>query len=187
MRPGTASRERFQKLIKHRKKQMQIFGVLVSMGMFVFYFCLKYTYTLRSNAYSRQPSIREVWSFSFDGHPQRRSVVPIKYIAIFFAFTGLFGWNSPISQDDINKLWQFPAILVIYLNIWARTMIYESTHWKEKIEKSMPGPAGLSILRRSIKEIGWFPVGDNWLSTMIVGTNILFLAVCVVRLTVFIL
>jgi hypothetical protein len=99
----------------------------------------------------------------------------MKYIAIFFAITGLFGWSNSLSQHDINKLWQFPLILLAPLNIWARITIYEFTHWKNGIEKTMPGPAAYVMMRRSIKEFGWFPIGQDWLSKMIVVTNVLFL------------
>ncbi len=166
---------------------MQIFGILASIGAFVMYFCMKYTYALRAKSYLRQPTFREVWSFSFDGHPMRRSIVPMKYIAIFFAFTGLFGWNSPLSQHDINKLWQFPIILLTPVNIWARNTIYEFTHWKNGIEKSMPRPAAFVMLRRSIREIGWFPNGEDWLSKAIVITNILILVFIVAEVTLYII
>lgn len=161
---------------------MQIFGILGSLGTFICYFCLKYVYVLRANSYSKQPSFKDVWLFSFVGHPMRRSVIPLKYIAIFFAFTGLFGWSSPISQHDLNTLWRLPAMLIVALNVWARLMIYEFSHWKESVEKSMPKPAMFVILHRSIKEIGWFPMRENWLSTMIIATNILFLLICFIKI-----
>jgi len=105
--------------------------------MFTVYFCMKYTYTVRALAYQSNISFKDVWNFSFDGHPMRRSIVPMKYIAIFFAFTSLFGWDHDLSSKDIRSLWTMVLILIAYLGTWARIAIYEATHWKQGVEKSL--------------------------------------------------
>lgn len=156
-------------------------GVLLSLVTFVLYFCMKYTYAARAISYSRELTFMEVWSFSFRGHPMRRNVVPFKYIAIFFAVTGVFGWEH-INREDVSGFWKVAAMLFFYLNFWARMAIYEATHWKKEIEKSIPAPVVLVILHRSIKEIGWFPRGGGWLSNLVNVANGLILLICLVRI-----
>ena len=158
---------------------MAIYGILASIGTFIMYFCMKYTYAARANSYAMQLSFKDVWSFSFEGHPMRRHIVPIKYIAIFFAFTGLFGWNYNLDHDDMQKFWRGPAIVFLSLNIWARMAIYEAMHWKKEIEKSI---SALGMLRCSIKEIGWFPQSRDLLSNIVNVTNALFFLVCLIRI-----
>src|SRR3989338_2619873 len=111
---------------------MQFLLAVVSIVFSVCYFGMKYTYALRASSYSRQPAFSEVWLFSFDTHPNRRSVVPFKYIAIFFALLAIteliFRLDSPFFPRDINSLWKLPVILLVGLNNWARVTIYEITH-----------------------------------------------------------
>lgn len=154
---------------------MTILGLLAATACFIAYFCLKYTYAWRANSYSIQLTWREVWRFSFDGHPMRRSVVPVKYVGIFFMLMGLAGWKFPLHPEDVKRVLLIPVVILIHLNYWARLMIYESTHWKKGPEKSMPGIAAFVMFQRSINEIGWFPPGGNWLSKIIVVTNVLLL------------
>ena len=158
---------------------MAIFGILISIGSFMGYFCLKYTYAARANSYSIQPSLKDVWSFSFAGHPMRRNVVPFKYIAIFFAFTALFGWDYNLNREDVVKILRICTLALIYLNHWTRMAIYEATHWQIEIEKNI---SAFQMLRRSIKEIGWVPQNKGWLSGMVNVTSGLLVFVCIVQI-----
>lgn len=163
---------------------MAINGILLSLVMSVLYFSMKYTYAARAISYSRELTLMEVWSFSFNGHPMRRNIVPFKYIAIFFVFTGVFGWEH-VNREDISGFGKVAAMLFFYLNCWARMAIYEASHWKKEIEKFIPAPVILVMLHRSIKEIGWFPKRGDWLSNMVNVTNGLILLICLVRIFYF--
>jgi hypothetical protein len=149
---------------------MQIIGLIVGAMVFVVYFCLKYTYVARAKGYSATISIRDVWKFSFKGHSHRRNVVPIKYIGIVFVCTGLFGWGSNLSDKDLTNLWKPFAVLAIYLNSWARSAIYETTHWAQGVDKSI---SAFGMMRKSIQEIGWFPQEKDWLSRTVLVTGVL--------------
>ncbi|BBP02112.1 hypothetical protein [Sulfuriferula nivalis] len=157
---------------------MAIIGLITSFAMFTVYFCTKYTYALRAVAYQSNISFKDVWNFSFDGHPMRRSIVPMKYIAIFFACTSLFGWGHDLSSKDIRSLWIMVLMLIAYLGTWARIAIYEATHWKQGVEKSLTKS---EMFKRSIKDIGWFPQGKDWLSRIVNASNVVLLIVVILR------
>ena len=157
---------------------MHFIGLVAGTGVFITYFCLKYIYVARSKGYASIASFKEVWEFSLKEHPKRRDIIPIKYIAIFFLFTGLFGWGD-ISHNDVANIWKPITIVAIYLNHWARNMIYESTHWPMDVNKAN---TALVIFKKSIQEIGWFPKGKDWLSRTVLVSGILIVLIGFIRI-----
>jgi len=157
---------------------MHFVGLIAGMIVFVGYFCMKYIYVARDKHYSSAVTFKEVWNFSFCGHPKRREVVPIKYIAMVFVFSGLFGWGD-ISHKDVSNLWKPILLLTVYLHCWARWAIYEAAHWKQGVEKTI---TALGMLRRSVREIGWLPKSADWLSRTVYATGVAAVSIMLVRI-----
>jgi hypothetical protein len=160
---------------------MQLIGLIVGAGMLVVYFCSKYTLVMRAKGYPDKLPIREVLQYSLAGHPQSRTIVPMKYIAWVFLFLGLFGWGDELSRSDVLSIWKPIVIVVAYINVWARTLLYEVMHSKD--EKKVDA-SELLMLRMSFREVGWFPRRTSWLAAVVTVSGMAVIAICLIMLFV---
>ena len=163
---------------------MAIMGVLFSIASFMVYFSFKYSVAMERVDYSRSLSFREVYVCSLDGHSLHRAAIAIKWMGILAAFSGLFGWSVPLSHKDIAAIWKAVATILLGTHVWARLQIYYSSHYKKVKEEGIQSPVLLTMLRSSVREIGWIARGKGWLVNTVNITSVFFLLIAFVRIIV---
>ncbi len=156
--------------------------MLGSIAIFTVYFNCKYIAVARTMSYRRQPFFGEIVLSSFSGQRTLGSVAWFAlFLAIIFALLGVVAWHMPLNHDYLIVFWKLGASYIACFNAWARMMLYKFSHWKEGSEDPVSfDKLSFAILSQSIKEIGWFPNGNDLLSRIVVLTNILFLLGCLV-------